>query len=78
MVPDYSEAVPVNSVSDEYAYISAHPCPTCGRRWKVRMQSLLQGAQGLHYDRLDVICSQCGNCKAFLFDVNSFFPRQQD
>ena len=71
---DYSEAVSVNGIPDEYAYLSAHPCPSCGGRWKVRMQALLKDAQGHHYDRIDVICRQCNFCKAFLFDIHSFFP----
>jgi formate dehydrogenase maturation protein FdhE len=73
MLPDYAEAVPVSSVSDEYAYISAHPCPVCGAPWKVRMQALLKDAQGHHYDRVHVTCCQCARHKAFLFDINSLF-----
>jgi hypothetical protein len=73
MLPDFGEAVPVSRVSDEYAYISAHRCPVCGGRWKVRMQALLKDAQGRHYDRVHVICRQCATRKAFLFDINPFF-----
>ncbi len=75
MLPSFDEAVPVNRVADEYAYIGAHPCPTCGGRWKVRMQALMKDAQGHHYDRVDVACVQCGECKAFLFDVTCLFDR---
>ncbi len=75
MLPDYNEAVAVNRISDEYAYISVRPCPVCGGRWKVRMQALLQDAQGRHYDQLDVMCSQCGARKAFLFDIGSVFEQ---
>jgi hypothetical protein len=71
MFPDYSEAIPVSRVSDEYAYVSAHPCPICGGRWRIRMQALLKDAQGRHYDRVHVICCQCATRKAFLFDVSS-------
>ena len=73
MFPDYSEAIPVSRVSDEYAHISAHRCPVCDGRWKVRAQALLKDAQGRHYDRIDVICQQCAARKAFLFDVSAVF-----
>jgi hypothetical protein len=74
MAIDYSESVQVNSVSEEHDYISGHPCPTCGGRWKVRMQALLKDAGGRHYDRMDVICRQCRHRSAFLFDVGSVLP----
>jgi len=73
MLPDYSEAVPVSCVLDEYAYISARTCPVCGGRWKVLRQALLKDAQGRHYDRIHVICCRCATRKAFLFDIGSFF-----
>ncbi len=78
MAQYYGEAIRVTSMSDEYEYISAHPCPNCGGRWKVRMQALLKDAQGRHYDRVDVICRQCKRCQAFLFDIDSFFEGSRD
>ena len=78
MAVDYSTAVPVNSVSDEHAYIAAHPCPTCGGRWRLRVQALLKGAQGRHYDRVDAICRQCGCRRTFLFDISPVFAKRQN
>ncbi len=73
MTLDYGEAVCVTCASEEYEYILAHLCPSCGGRWKVRMQALLKDAEGHHYDRVDVICRQCRQRRAFLFDVDAFF-----
>ncbi len=77
MFPNSSEAIPVNCVADEYAYVCAHTCPGCGGRWMVRMQALLQDEQGRSYDRVHVICSECARRQAFLFDINSFFHERQ-
>lgn len=74
---DYREAIPVSSIREEYDYLAAHPCPLCGGRWKVRVQALLVGAQGRHYDRVDVVCSQCGKRTVFLFDIQSLFAKQK-
>ena len=75
MLPSFDQAVPVDRVAEEYVHIGAHPCPACGGRWKVRMQALMKDAQGHHYDRVDVVCAQCGERKAFLFDVTCIFDR---
>ncbi|MGQ9493613.1 MAG: hypothetical protein ACUVR2_07600 [Anaerolineae bacterium] len=77
MPSDYSDAIPVKSVYEEHIYLAMHPCPVCGGRWKIRVQALLQDAQGRHYDRVDVICRQCGERKAFLFDVHALFTKQK-
>jgi hypothetical protein len=77
MVLDYGESVSVSEVSDEYDHITENPCPACGGRWKVRMQALLKDSEGRHYDRIDVICRRCRRRQAFLFDINSFFPRSK-
>ncbi|MBC7260370.1 MAG: hypothetical protein H5T63_00020 [Chloroflexi bacterium] len=74
---DYREAIPVSSIREEHDYLAAHPCPSCGGRWKIRVQALLVEAQGRHYDRVDVICSQCGERKVFLFDIQSLFTKQK-
>ena len=74
---DYNAAIPVNSIREEYDYLAAHPCPRCGGRWKVRVQALLHDAQGRHYDRVDVACSQCGERTVFLFDIQSLFTKQK-
>ncbi len=63
---DFGAAIQVHSVAEEYAYVLAHPC-TCGGRWRLRMQALLRGPQGRHYDQLDVECLRCGARKSWLF-----------
>jgi hypothetical protein len=73
MVLNYSEAVPVIRVAEEYQYIAAHSCPTCGGQWQVRTQALLEDAQGHHYDRLAVVCQRCHRGHAFLFGVDALF-----
>ncbi len=78
MVLDYGEAIHISSVPEEYEYISTHPCPMCGGRWKVRMQALLADSQGHHYDRVDVICRQCRRRQAFLFDIDSCLQSPRD
>ncbi len=78
MTLNYGEAVCVACASEEYDYIRAHACPSCGGRWKVRMQALLKDADGHHYDRVDVICRQCGQRRAFLFDIDAFFQGSRD
>ena len=72
---DYGAAVLVNSVAEEHTYIAAHPC-SCGGRWRVRLQTLLKGAKGRHYDRVDAVCRQCGEHRTFLFDISSVFAKQ--
>nr|MBC7244338.1 hypothetical protein [Chloroflexota bacterium] len=74
---DYNGAIPVNSVNEEHNYLAAHPCPVCGGQWKIRIQALLQDAHGWHYDRVDVICRQCGERKAFLFDIHALFTKER-
>jgi len=74
MVVNYSEAVPVVSVAQEYKYVAAHSCPTCGGQWKMRAQALLEDAQGHHFDRLAVVCQQCNRGHAFLFGIDALFP----
>lgn len=76
MCLDRGKAIPVNSVSEEYAYIAEHPCPACGGQWQLRMQTLLSDAANRHYDRLEVICGQCGRQQDWLFDIDSFFGKR--
>jgi len=70
---DYGTAIAVNSIAEEHKYIAAHPC-SCKGRWQVSVQALLKGARRRHYDRVDVICRQCGQQRTFLFDISSFLP----
>jgi hypothetical protein len=71
--PDLSQAIKVNSIIDEYAHINRQRC-SCGGSYKKRTQALLE-VGGLHYDRLDVECEQCGQGKSFIFDINAFFGK---
>jgi hypothetical protein len=77
MVLNYSEAVAVNSIAEEYRYIAARSCPVCGGRWQVRVQALVEDAQGHYYDRLAVVCQQCNRGHAFLFGVDALFAGSQ-
>lgn len=74
---DYHGAIPVDSVREEHDYLAAHPCSLCGGQWKIRVQALLQDACGRHYDRVDVVCRQCGARKIFLFDIESLFAKKK-
>jgi len=72
---DYGAAVLVNSIVEEHSYLAAHPC-SCSGRWRVHTQALLKDAKGRHYDRVDVICRQCGEQRTFLFDISPFFAKR--
>lgn len=67
------QAIAVDSVGQEYAHIAATPCG-CGGRWRVTGQALLS-RQGGFYDRLEVVCTQCGETRVFLFDICAFFGK---
>jgi hypothetical protein len=53
-----ADAVPVDSTTDEHAWVAAHPC-ACGAAWKLRSQALVE-VPGLPHryvmDRLEVRC----------------------
>ncbi len=74
---DYHGTVPVGSVRDEHDYLAAHPCPLCGGQWRIRMQALLQDARGRHFDRVDVVCRQCGERRIFFFDIEALFTKKK-
>ncbi len=73
MARDFSEAVKVNSISEEYEIASKHKCD-CGGQLKFNLQSLLEN-DGLFYDELHYICVECDKSYHFLFDINSFFGK---
>jgi hypothetical protein len=70
-----SAAIKVNSVSEEYAYLSRQQC-SCGGSYNRDMQGLLH-INGLYYDEHVISCVQCGRKEKILFDINSFHPRIQ-
>jgi hypothetical protein len=71
MTIDPRQAIPVDSVGQEYALVAAAAC-ACGGRWRVTCQALLSH-EGRCYDRLEVACPRCGQTGAFLFDISTFF-----
>jgi len=77
IVPQSITALPVNSVSEEYAHIAGHPCPACGGAWKVSVQALLQDEAARHLDSIEVVCRRCSRRQTFVFDISSWFGKQQ-
>jgi len=71
MTFDPREAIPVDNVGQEYAHVTATPC-ACGGCWRVTGQALLLH-EGRYYDRLEVVCTRCGETGVFLFDIDAFF-----
>lgn len=72
--PGVSNAIKVNSVAEEYAYLSRQRC-ICGGRYERGPQALRQ-IGGKMFDEISVSCAECGNERSFLFDINSFFGRR--
>jgi len=70
---DVSKAIKVSSIPEEYAYLARQRC-SCGGRYDRNAQGLLR-IKGLMYDQLSVSCSECGNERQFLFDINSFYGK---
>lgn len=75
-MPESITALPVNSVSEEYAHIAGHPCPACGGAWKVTVQTLLQDEAARHLDRIEVVCRQCSRRQTFVFNIDAWFRKQ--
>lgn len=73
MAKDFTQAIVVNSVAEEYAIVRQERCD-CGGPFKVHMQSLHENL-GKMYDVLHCICNACGLEKEFIFDINSFFGK---
>lgn len=68
---DFSQAIPVAGVAQEYDLIAAQGC-ACGGCWQVTVQRLLFQADR-PYDLLEAVCQQCGRERRFLFDIGSSF-----
>lgn len=70
---DFSQAVSVAGVAQEYGLVASQRCE-CGGRWRITLQRLLFHADR-PYDLLEAVCPQCGRQRRFLFDIGSFFGR---
>ena len=71
MMPD--KPIVVNSVSEEYKYISRQHCE-CDGTFKVVRQSFKP--MPFEQDTIFVKCEQCFKKRKFIFDVSGFFNRQ--
>lgn len=71
-VQDISCAIKVNSIQEEYEYLSQQLC-SCGGIYNCDAQSLLS-INDIYYDELEVSCVKCGRKEKFLFNINSFHP----
>ena len=64
----------VKGVRDEYEFIRAQSCDNCGLKgtYKMQVQKLAESFDGL-FDIVECACSECGDKKDFIFDVNEIF-----
>jgi hypothetical protein len=72
------ELIAVAAVSQEYAWLEAHPCEKCGGRWSVMEQSVpsIPGQpEHLRVDQLEVSCDNCGFMPTFRFQVDTHSPQ---
>lgn len=78
---DYSCALDVRSVDEEYVYVghylTAHPCP-CRRPKHELVQQVLfttsaKSGVSMPFDLLITCCRRCDRRHEFLFDIGSFF-----
>ena len=69
----HKKPIPVNSVEEEYVYVSEQRCK-CGGMLEVTSQEF----SGFPFPRDTLItkCEECSKTKKFLFDVSSFFEKQ--
>lgn len=67
-------AIAVESIAAERAYLAAHPC-ACGGAWKVSQQALVFDEARKPHDQLRATCQGCGDTGEFWFDVSAFFGR---
>ncbi len=74
MDTDCEKAIKVDSVAQEYLYVSRLGC-SCGGQLRSTGQTLLEH-KGRHYDLLKTRCQACGNHTEFLFYISSFFGRR--
>jgi len=68
-----SRAIKVNSVPEEYEYMSRMKC-ACGGKFTPNMQMVCEREKRV-YDELDIKCERCGNEHALIFDITSFFGK---
>jgi hypothetical protein len=69
-VTERDEVIPVESVSDEYAYLSQNFC-ACGGSWDV-VQRSSEHIPLLHaLDHFSVKCSRCGSHRSLTFSVDT-------
>ncbi len=74
----FENAIKVASIRAEYRRVALTPCPNCSNRLEMQKQTLVNDEDtGKHYDLLEARCVQCGRVHEFLFDINSFFGKQQ-
>jgi hypothetical protein len=64
------QPIKVNSLQSEYVYVTNQRCP-CGGRYTVVSQALMLTTPPA--DRLECRCQKCGQERAFVFDISSFF-----
>jgi hypothetical protein len=69
---DPGQAIPVQSVRQEYEIVAMKRCD-CEGQFQVVRQSLLVH-EGSHYDLLEVACRQCARQGSFLFRLEVFGP----
>lgn len=67
----FDEAIDVDSVAEEYEFISRQCC-RCGGEFQLKRQRLL-AHKDRHYDLIETQCEACHEPRDFLFDINSFF-----
>ncbi|MGC8874446.1 MAG: hypothetical protein ACP5SI_08390 [Chloroflexia bacterium] len=73
MEENQSEAIPVNSIAEEYRIVSRARC-ACGGTLHVERQALLFREEH-PYDLLEAVCQRCGQLQRFLFNIESFFGK---
>ena len=73
MKRDFTDALRVDSIQEEYDIAGRHKCE-CGGTLKFIRQSLLENHGG-HYDEVCYSCLACKKTYRFLFDIKSFFGK---
>ncbi len=71
---NFSAALKVNGIPQEYEHIGLQRC-ACGGRWRPVSQALLQDGDR-HFDLIRARCQKCGLETEFLFDISSFFGQR--
>ncbi len=70
LATDFSTAIPVTTIDEEYEYVYEQICPACGGSYAVAEQSLDFDEAGTPYDILHSLCTDCGATRDFYFDVS--------